>query len=521
MQRSIPTYTVQTRPTDRRHSSPAGCGPGRTEAKNRGEAKFQFSILLLATALAFAGCSDANGGGTGGTSGFVPNGNGGSPQPSAVSGGSSQSGSGATGCEPRGMTIPCHCPNGEMVGRQLCNAEGQLEPCSGCPAVSSRSVQPEVDTPLCPDIANLLECEPTSHFAEELPASILFVVDRSGSMVCNTPADGQTSQQCEDEPITMFPDLPTKWEITRDALKQVFDQLRGSNARAGLMFFSNDNYCGVHSDPLLGGVLVDRLDDAQVDRLKQTLDAVEPEGGTPLVGATILAYEHLHLEWAGDCGEPPCGAPGNRFVVLITDGEDSCPDPTFDNAPCGSNGVACTHYLLDTEVPKAVEVNIRTFVIGAPGSEPARGFLSELAFRGNTGKNDNNCVHDDRDGMSGDCHFDMTETRDFAADLSSALQNISGKALGCEFPLPEPLTVTDPREAPVNVQYTLAGQQPVCLTRDAPGTCESGANGWQFATDPEGNVDLSKIVLCGEACEIIENHTDARVDIVLGCTSLD
>ncbi len=502
----------------------------RSNAMHNRAQRAQFSIFVLAMALIAAACSADQNGGTGGSGGGLPTGGGGGAQPAGGAGGA-VAGAGATGgvvpsgCQPRGMAIPCYCLDGSMTGRQLCTAEGLLEPCTGCPDVY-RIEQPDpqqpTETQLCPDLQVMLDCdEPASHFAEELPASIMFVVDRSGSMICNTPADGQSSEQCEAEPVTMFPGVPTKWDITRDALKVVFDELRGSNARAGLMFFSNDDYCGVHSDPLLGGVVVDRLSDDHVDKLKQTLDVVEPGGGTPIVGAAILAYEHLHLEWAGDCGDPPCGAPGNRFVVLITDGEDSCPDPTFEGAPCGSGGVLCTHYLLDTEAPKAVEVNIRTFVIGAPGSEPARGFLSELAFQGNTGANGNNCAHGDRDGATGDCHFDMTQTQDFATDLSAALTSISGKALGCEFPVPEPLTVTDYTKALVNVQYTLAGEEPVCLKMDTPGTCESGANGWQFATDPEGNVDLSKVVLCGEACEIVESRTDARVDIVLNCGVLE
>jgi hypothetical protein len=237
------------------------------------------------------------------------------------------------------------------------------------------------------------------------------------------------------------------------------------------------------------------------------------------VGASVLAYAHLHQEWGGDCGAPPCGAPGNRFVVLITDGADSCPDPAFANAPCGSGGVPCTHYLLDTEAPKAIGVNIRTFVIGAPGSDPARGFLSELAFQGGTAKNGGNCQHGDRDGTNGNCHFDMTQTQNFAADLGQALTDISGAALGCEFSVPDVPDADDPTN--VNVQYTLPGQVPICLKKDETKACDGGANGWQFATKPDGSQDLSKVVLCGEACSTIENNPDAQVEVLLGCDSLE
>ena len=306
--------------------------------------KLQSIGYVLGLILAVAACSaDETGGtGSGGGSGGGAIPTGGTPAISGSGIGSAgSSGAVATGCEARGQTIACYCSDGTLSGTQFCSDTGELAQCSGCPEVAKETPL-ETDTALCPKIAELAGCEPTSHFAEELPASILFVVDRSGSMVCNTPADGQSTAECEADPVTKNPALPTKWDITRDALKQVFDKLLGSNARAGLMFFSNDDYCGVNSDPLLGGVVVDRLNEAHIENLKAALDVVEPGGGTPIVGATILAYEHLHLEWGGDCGDPPCGAPGNRYVVLITDGEDSCPDPTFEGAPCGSGGIACT-----------------------------------------------------------------------------------------------------------------------------------------------------------------------------------
>jgi hypothetical protein len=158
-------------------------------------------------------------------------------------------------------------------------------------------------------------------------------------MNCNTPADGQTSEECEKESKTLFPDKPTKWNITIQALKDSFASLEGKDAYAGLMFFSNDAYCGVHSDLNLGGVPIGVVGPSQKALIFDALDKQQPAGGTPLVGATILAYAHLHVKAGGDCPNPPCGAAGNRFVVLITDGADSCP-PDFDGAPCGPDSAA-------------------------------------------------------------------------------------------------------------------------------------------------------------------------------------
>ncbi len=481
-------------------------------------------IPLVISILTLTGCDAENGGGGGGpglpTAGNGTGGTGGAGVGGA-SGGSGTAGASQTvTCEPRGQNLACYCPDGTESGTQLCDNNGTLGPCSGCPEVAAAGDTGGGEGALCPELQGQLGCTAESYESEELPASILFVIDRSGSMLCNTPADGQTNEECEASATTKNPSLPTKWQITSDALIAVFDQLRtaGAGTRAGLMFFSNNDSCGVHSDLTLGGVPVELLTDAQISLLQNALGNVKPKGGTPLVGATILSYAHLHEEWGGACGAPPCGAPGNRFVVLITDGADSCPDPSFTGAPCGSGGVACTHYLLDTEVVKARGVNIRTFVIGAPGSDPARGFLSELAFLGGTGKLNGACAHGDRDGTTGDCHFDMTATQDFAADLGAALNEISGSALGCEFSVPDVLDASDPPN--VNVQYSEEGGAPICIAKDDTAPCNGGANGWQFAKNADGSDDVTKVVLCGQACDTVENIANVQVEVLVGCTSI-
>ena len=46
------------------------------------------------------------------------------------------------------------------------------------------------------------------------------------------------------------------------------------------------------------------------------------------------------------------------------------------------------------------------------------------------------------------------------------------------------------------------------------------ADGWQFAKNPDGSNDLSKVVLCGAACETVRGDADAQVDVILGCDVL-
>jgi hypothetical protein len=416
-------------------------------------------------------------------------------------------------CEAKGEKQSCYCPDGTKSGIQLCDTSGSLQSCEQCstdtPAKASNAAGN-----LCADLEGRVGCTAQSYQSEELPASILFVVDRSGSMSCNTPADGQSSEACEKKPETANINKPSKWQITVAALKDVFNKLNQSGARAGLMFFSNDGTCGVNSDLDSGGVSLQLINSSHVSLLTKALEQQNPAGGTPLVGATILAYKHLHQVAGGQCGVPPCGAPGNRFVVLFTDGVDSCPDPSFQGAPCGSKSgsTPCTQYLLNTQVKNALGANIRTYVIGAPGSEGGRGFLSELAYQGGTAKS--GCTHGDPNGSTGDCHFDMTTSTNFASDLAGVLRAISGAAIGCEFAVP---SVAGVEPSNVNVQYTAPGKDPICIPSDETKDCKGGANGWQFGKNPDGSTNLSKVVLCGNACSTVSNIGNVQVDVIIGC----
>lgn len=297
----------------------------------------------------------------------------------------------------------------------------------------------------------------------------------------------------------------------------MFDDLvaKNSSANIGLTLFSNDNTCGVQSAP---SVPLAPVTPAQVASLKVVLDNTVPSGGTPLVGATSLGYAYLHQEagQAPGCVEP-CGAPGNRYVVLITDGTDSCPMPARaeDAAECNAAG-SCTNFLIKKEAVLAEQANIRTFVIGAPGSEAARGYLSELAFVGGTARNAN-CIHDPASN-AGDCHFDMTTSDDFAAGLASALGSVSGAALGCEFAVPSTSEAVTPGS--VNVQYRSNTGEPQCFPYD-PAPCNGAANGWQFAKRADGSDDLSRVAICGSACDQVRNDNMARVDVILGCETID
>jgi hypothetical protein len=323
-----------------------------------------------------------------------------------------------------------------------------------------------------------------------VPTHVLFVLDRSGSMLCNPPPT-TASAACEMSPARADASAPSKWEIVEDALGPALELLP-EDVSAGVSYFSNDDACGVHPTP---SVAIRPLTAGQRSAIEGSLAGVTPGGGTPIVGATILAYQHMHA-MALD-GE----LVGNKFVVLLTDGEQSeeCGDTRCSTAS------ECTTLLLDEEAPKArmPGVDILTFVIGAPGSEPARAMLSELAVAGGT-------APEDCDAAAGECHFDMTRETDFAAALSTALTQITGRAATCELPLPESDEALDLKR--VNVVYSPGdGSDAKVIAQDTRSACDGGADGWQYGDDN------TKIRLCGSICETVRTDSGSRVDVVIGC----
>jgi hypothetical protein len=341
--------------------------------------------------------------------------------------------------------------------------------------------------------SNVDECAKTTQKADPTPANLLFVIDKSGSMNCNPPdGDAELGAKCANFPVKEFPEEPSKWEVTSDALSNALDSLAEMpNVRAGVTLFPTDSACGVTADP---DIDIASLDEDEREQIAELLSGVEPSGETPLAGATILSYQHLdeRLEAAN--------LKGNHFVVLLTDGAETCKEAELPK-------------LVSEDVPNARLLNIRTFVIGAPGSEQARARLSQMAWEGGTASS-KDCNHSDDEADEGDCHFDMTTSTDFATDLNNALKEIAQtKILSCEFDVPKNESGGGVDLGKVNVTFTSGDGEEEEVLKDASESCED-AMGWQYSSD------FSKIVLCGEICDRVKADSEGQVDIVLGCPTV-
>ena len=95
------------------------------------------------------------------------------------------------------------------------------------------------------------------------------------------------------------------------ALKDAFAALPNT-ASVGLSYFNTDDECGANSLPSVG---VKLLTPTQVDALGADLDGAKAQGGTPIVGATILGFKHLHQQ---------AQVSGNKFVLILTYGAETC-----------------------------------------------------------------------------------------------------------------------------------------------------------------------------------------------------
>jgi hypothetical protein len=148
--------------------------------------------------------------------------------------------------------------------------------------------------------------------------------------------------------------------------------------------------------------------------------------------------------------------------------------------------------------------SVSTFVIGSPGSEDARGDLSQMASKGGTAKA--GCS----DAGPTYCHLDMTTATDFAEALSAGLAEVAGQIGTCEYAVPSAPAGLELDPSLVNVLYTKGDGSQVSIPQDAKGDCSSG---WQY-DDPTAP---TKITLCGTDCSTVQADQSAKIDVIFGC----
>jgi len=389
-----------------------------------------------------------------------------------------------TGCgsddgEP--STVPPAEASGSTDGDGISTEAGQLAPLEPAASPNPNSMSGPIG--LVDEDAQNQPAACVDEFASvtQQPPVIQFVVDTSGSMLWvpgtdRAPAAGERS----------------KWQITQEALATAIDKMPDS-AAVGINYYPNTSGGGPNCHVPVLAAPIARLTPEHREVIAEVNGAQAPEGGTP----THAAFEFGAEQLAGSVLQ------GSRFLVLITDGI-----PTF-TLECGGNGTARVdgEPLIAAVEQRFADENIRTFVIGSPGSEEAREELSQMAQLGGTGAP--GCAD-----QPGTCHFDMTGLADFSAALNAALGDITEAALGCDFAIPEPPTGRSRINLnDVSVVVESGGNPLREFSRSSSAECDSG---WQY-DDQQTTLSLCRST-CDELNQLVREDPGVSIRVRFGCS---
>lgn len=328
-------------------------------------------------------------------------------------------------------------------------------------------------------------CASATYTGKKIPASLLILLDRSASM-----RDG------------------SKWSSAVSALKSALSK-SDDELPVGLLYFPEGKFklnpfC--ITSPTTAGCPAQLADngckdikttpDVPVDVLKTTRSIIESSlSATSPDGDTTPTRWALKNSWAY---MQKLAAKSDRYVVLVTDGEPTTYTPAGFGLP--EMGLECKDQATIESETLAASTGtpaVKTFVIGAPGSEKAAPHLSRIAVNGKTRRTPT-C-----DPGKGECHYQIGSSS-FETDLAKALEEITGKIATCIFEVP---TGTDVDPNRVNVSVESSGK-----TTDAYRD-SSHADGWDYTDDTKTRVEVF-----GPLCdEIKANPSTVSVKILLGC----
>lgn len=353
-------------------------------------------------------------------------------------------------------------------------------------------------------------CAAQTYGATRAPASVLLVLDRSLSM-----ADCPGETQCTE----------SKWEGARKAITGALNAAP-PELGVGLVLFPAGTYtgydacrncivqsmlnnavpagCDVHLQDC-GCLDISSTPDVPVAELSNSLSAIDttlasnqPDYNTPTYHALAAAYQSLQS----------LATNGNRYVLLMTDGDPSVFEPAHQEFVPPMNWYTHPAWLqqcmdLGAILQQTADAtqgspSVKTFVVGSPGVTNTH-FMSDLAVAGGTAKSAG-CE------SSQTCYYQIGQTN-FAADLQAVLTEIAGQVATCTFALPLDSGEVDPNK--VNVSYQIGDDPAEPLFLDA-----GHEDGWDYTDDSKQAVEIH-----GPACEAIKASTDSSVTIELGCTT--
>lgn len=294
-------------------------------------------------------------------------------------------------------------------------------------------------------------CAATSAQAQSIPLDMIILLDESGSM------------------------SGTKWDGATAALKEFIDDPASAGIGVGAVYFPVDegddcNYTDYANLNVPIGTLP-----MNAAALKASIDAEEPQGGTPtygaLEGALFAATSYQDAN------------PTHKVIVVIaTDGDpSSCEDTS-------SAGIA-------NLAKKARNYNgVQTYAIAVAGSTIAN--LNAIAVAGGTVK-----------------AYDVTSN---ISEFSKKMAEIRLSALACEFIIPPPPMSEELDPTKVNLSYAAGGQG---NGTTLPHVDNLAACGGKLAWYYDNNVKPTKVQLCPASCKTVQADSKAIVSVLFGCAT--
>jgi hypothetical protein len=333
-------------------------------------------------------------------------------------------------------------------------------PAAGGASAGGAPVEEEEPTAAGAAGAPAQACLGVSVEAEAVPVDLFIIMDRSQSM--GFTVEGSTM---------------TRWEALRDAVESFALDPSAAEIRAGIGFFSisgvgddsADCDAASYAEPV---VPIGLLPEVGAD-LVAAMDDTVPAGLTPTVPALEGAISYAR-SWAADNPERA------TLVVLVSDGY-----PTqCETGPEGISAAAQAGYESDE--------HIRTFVIGV--GDVAKFNLDNYARAGGTTK------------------AFVTDAGDVTQSFVEALNNISNRALACEYQIPTPPQGMKLDTKKVQVIYTPAsGSAEEVPNIPSLAACADSSNGGWYYDHP---TNPSKITVCPCTCARFQA---GHVDVRLGC----
>jgi hypothetical protein len=221
------------------------------------------------------------------------------------------------------------------------------------------------------------------------------------------------------------------------------------------------------------------------------------------------------------------GSPGaNRYIVLVTDGiptitSDGC---THGTGPVDSVSQQEYSHFVTTVTTQTAATGVKTFVVGVPGSEDPQGAaydpmyqLSLVAQAGGTAPAGCTPTTGTIAGTHSVnprgtyCHYDMTQTTNFAQGLISTIGTIANSVLTCDLTVPAAPDGQTIDPTKVNMVYDDGNGNSYLVLQNTADSCDRG---WHFTDSSNKYINV-----CSITCDLLHSNPNATLTLTFGCTA--